>query len=99
MLVPFDYPFCSELYFVEKTIHVVARIAGDDRQIRIEALHNPTSPIAFSTRSYIHERVTNDRGEQSGRWVDYDLPWTSGDSADEVLQKVLWLLGERCPKK
>jgi hypothetical protein len=99
MLVPLDYPFCSELYIVEKTIHVVARIAGDDRQIRIEALHNPTSPTAYSTRSYINERVTNDNGEQRGTWVDYDLPWASGGTADEVLTKALWLLGKRCPKK
>lgn len=67
--------------------------------IRIEALHNPTSPTAYSTRSYIIERVTNDRGEQNRTWVDYDLPWTSGNSADEVLTKALWILGERCPKK
>jgi hypothetical protein len=99
MLVPLDYPFCSELHIVEKTIHVVARIAGDDRQIRIEALHNPLNPIAYSTRSYIHERIANAAGEWSGTWVDYDLPRTSGGSADEVLMKALWSLGERCPKK
>jgi hypothetical protein len=99
MLVPLDYPFCSELHIVEKTIQVLARIAGDDRQIRIEALHNPTSPSAYSTRSYIKERVANATGEQPGTWVDYDLPRTSGSSADEVLTKALWFLGERCPKK
>ena len=98
-MVPLDYPFCSELYIVEKTIHVVARIAGDDRQIRIEALHNPFSPNPFSTRSYINQRVANAAGEQPGAWVDYDLPWASGSSADEVLTKALWFLGERCPKK
>ena len=99
MLVPLDYPFCSEMYIVEKTIHIVARIAGHDRHIRIEALHNPTSPTAYSTRSYINERVTNDRGEQTGTWVDYDLPLASGSTADEVLTKALWILGKRCPEK
>jgi hypothetical protein len=97
MLVPLDYPFCSEMYIVEKTIHIVARVAGEDRQIRIEALHNPIGPTAYSTRSYINERVTNDKGPHT--WVEYDLPRTSGNSADEVLTKALWLLGERCPKK
>ena len=99
MLVPLDHPFCSEFYIVEKTIHVVARIAGDDRQIRIEALHAPYSPSAYSTRSYINERIASAAGEQRGTWVDYDLPWTSGNSADDVLAKALSFLGERCPKK
>jgi hypothetical protein len=66
MLVPLDYPFCSELHIVEKTIHVVARIAGDDRQVRIEALHNPFGPTAYSTCLYIKERVANAAGEQPG---------------------------------
>jgi hypothetical protein len=51
---------------------------------------------AYSTRSYINERIA---GEQRGTWVDYDLPWTSGSSADDVLAKALSFLGERCPKK
>jgi len=99
MLVPLDYPFCSEMYIVEKTIHVVARIRGDDRQIRIEALHNPFGPRAYITRSYIHERIANAAGEQLGTWVDYNLPLASGSSADEALTKALSALGERCPKK
>lgn len=99
MLVPLDYPFCSEMYIVEKTIHIVAHIAGDDRHIRIEALHNPTSPTAYSTRSYVKQHVANAAGERPGTWVDYDLPLTSGSTADEVLTKALWFLGERCPKK
>jgi len=99
MLVPLDYPFCSEMYIVEKTIHVVARIAGDDRQIRIEALHNPFGPIAYSSRSYIKQQVSNAAGEQTGTWVDYNLPSTSGSSADEALTKAISFLGERCPKK
>ena len=99
MLVPLDYPFCSEMYIVEKTIHVVARIAGDDRQIRIEALHNPFGPIAYSSRSYIKQQVSNAAGEQLGTWVDYNLPSTSGSSADEALTKAISFLGERCPKK
>ena len=99
MLVPLEYPFCSEMYIVEKTIHIVARIAGDERQIRIEALHNPTSPTAYRTRSYIKQHVVNAAGEHTGTWVDYDLPLASGSTADEVLTKALWILGERCPKK
>ena len=75
------------------------RIAGDDRDIRIEALHNPTSPTAYSTRSYIKQHIANAAGERPETWVDYDLPWTSGSTADEVLMKALWILGERCPKK
>ena len=40
MLVPLDYPFCSEMHIVEKTIHIVARIGGDDRHPN----RSPTQP-------------------------------------------------------
>jgi hypothetical protein len=100
------YDFCSEFYFVEKTIDVVVQINGEDRQIRIEALHWPDSPTRSSTRAYIHDTFVLQRdiiedgkrvnAERFSLWVDYDLPSTSGDSADDVLNQALWLLKGRC---
>ena len=54
MLDPANYPFCSEFYIVEKSIEVVAKINGENRQIRIDALRGPDSTARYST-GFLHQ--------------------------------------------
>ncbi|MFT8246765.1 hypothetical protein [Roseomonas sp. BN140053] len=110
MLDPSAYDFCSEFYTVEKVIEVVVNIGGQARQIRIEALHGPSSTARYSTRAYIKEYLTvqptypqNSEGfvkkpESVSMWIAYDLPWTARSSADEALAQALGFLGECCRK-
>jgi hypothetical protein len=104
MLDPANYPFCSEFYIVEKSIEVVAKINGEDRQIRIDALHRPDSTTRYSTASYIKEDITVqptypqtngdfERKPECVRvWIAYNLPWTARNSADEALAQALSFL-------
>src|SRR5208283_3243263 len=104
MLDPADYPFCSEFYIVEKSIEVGANINGEDRQIRIDALHRPDSTTRYSTASYIKEHITvqptypqangdfDRKPEHVEVWIAYDLPWTARDSADDALAQALSFL-------
>ncbi len=110
MLDPSAYDFCSEFYIVEKAIEVVVSIGGETQQIRIEALYGPNSTTRYSTRAYIKEDVTvqptypqdsegfGKKPESVSMWVDYDLPWTARNSADDALAQALGFLGERCRK-
>jgi hypothetical protein len=108
------FPFCSEFYVVEKTIEVVVDLNGEEESstIRIEALHSlSNSNIGYCTRAYIQEYVTAQptypqrnekfvkKPEDMMVWKRFDLPWTSGDSADEVLATALGFLGERCQRE
>jgi hypothetical protein len=104
MLDPANYPFCSEFYIVEKSIEVVAKINGENRQIRIDALHGPDSTTRYSTASYMKEDITVqpqtngdfDRKPESVQvWIAYNLPWTARDSADDALAQALSFLRER----
>ena len=93
MLDPANYPFCSEFYIVEKSIEVVAKINGENRQIRIDALRGPDSTARYSTASYIKEDITvqptypqtnggfDRKPEGVQVWIAYDLPWTARDSS------------------
>ena len=104
MLNPERYPNCSEFYIVEKAVIVVAEIGGVDRQLRIEALRRPGhSPHEYSTRGYIEETVVVQQSDvKDGKyehkpqsmsvWVDYNLPWTARDSADDAIEQALSLL-------
>lgn len=108
MLDPKKYSFCSEFYIVEKTVEVVVSINGEAKRIRIEALHAPDSITTYSTQAYIEETTTiqpaypQERGKyvrepvEVELWIVYDLPWTSGNSADEVIAQALLFLEERC---
>jgi hypothetical protein len=99
--------FCDEFYVVEKTVEVVAQILDEPKAIRIEALRSVPQG-KYSTRAYIQECLTVqptypqtgsnfDRKPEDVRiWVDYDLPWTDGESADEALNQALSFLKERC---
>lgn len=100
--------FCSEFYTVEKSIEVVVSLQGDPEQIRIEALRDErNSPAKYSTRAYRLEPVTlqptypktKDSHDSPPKdfqiWVDYDLPWTATNSADDALMHALGFLRER----
>ena len=53
------YDFCNGVYVVEKSVEVVVKIGGEDRRIRIDALHHVReSTIRYSTRAYIEEAIT-----------------------------------------
>lgn len=109
MLDPSRYNFCSELYFVEKSVEVVVEIADEPKTIRIEA-HKSKSG-RYCTRSFIQKDITVQPTypQASGRfarepesiviWVTYDLPWVDGDSAEAALAQALGFLGDRCAKK
>ena len=106
MLSPSSYEFCSEIYVVEKAVEVVAQIAGEVQTIRIEVLQDLRDGH-YCTRAYSNEHVTlqpsyPQTGESHDRppeafqvWVDYDLPWTHCESADQALSQALSFLGER----
>lgn len=107
MYDPEHHSFASEFYTVEKVLEVVCPIGGEDQSIRIEALRDRETN-SFSTRAYIKESVTLqpsypqstsegfEKKPQNYRvWVSFDLPWTNGTSADDVLRRALSFLKER----
>ncbi len=106
MLTSTDYDFCSEFYVVEKTVYAVANVGGQDRAFLIEALHAPQTG-QYSTASYIKDDHTlqptypqgsggfQRKPENVSHWVVYDLPWTRGNTADDVIRQALGWLRER----
>lgn len=100
MLDPHQHPHCSEFYTVEKSVEVEVTIRGEPRRIRIDALHSPTGSVLYSTRAYVEESVVlrlqfprdGQEAEPFRVWVGYDLPWTHGTSADDVLDQALGFL-------
>ena len=112
MISKINYGFSSGAYIVEKTIEVVVKIGGVSETIRIEALRDLKNG-RYSTREFIKKNVAdvttqptypvagNEHGgspHDFSIWVFYDLPWTDGESADEVLSEALSFLEERCNK-
>ena len=100
------YNFCSEFYAIEKSIEVVVKIGAEHQAIRIEALHSLTTGH-YCIRSYINvpptypqtsETFDRKAGEMR-TWIDYDLPWTHCNSADEALNQALSSLKERCSSR
>ena len=99
--------FCSEFYTVEESIEVVVTTRGQSERIRIDALRDERTGT-YCTKAYIGEHVslpptypqtngTFDRSRTSFRvWVDYELPWTDRESADQALGQALSFLRERC---
>ena len=104
---PEVYEFVSEFYVIEKTIEVVVRISDTLESIRIEAIRDLRSG-QYSTRAYIQVDYTIQPTYPfaAGRlesdpnsvqlWVDYELAWIDGDSADDVLNQALAFLAEDC---
>lgn len=103
------FNFCNEFYVVVKSVEIVARVADNEKHIRIDALHSPDTN-QYSTSSYVFEHVTLQptypqtnsefakAPESFGVWVSYDLPWTSGSSAEVVLAQALSFLRDRVEK-
>ena len=100
---------CFEAYEIEKIIDVVVsfKSSHESRRVRIEALRD-LRDNKYSTTAYILENITvqptypqsNGKYDRSPNdmevWSHYDLPWTSGNSADAVLTQALVFLRERC---
>ena len=101
------FEFCSEFYEVEKSIEVV--VSDGLGRIRIEALRS-LDDGHYSTTAYIQERVIlqpaypridgspSESPKEYTIWVQYTLPWTHGESADEALFQALGFLRERVSK-
>ena len=94
---------CEEIYVVEKTIDIVVKMAGESKNIRIEALKSLPDG-KYSTRAFIYEHLTvqttypqtgskfDQKPKDAGVWIDYSMPWTNRDSADEALNQALGFL-------
>jgi hypothetical protein len=99
--------FCDEFYVVEKSVEVVVKISGEPQTIRIEALQSP-SQEKYCTRAYIQYYATvqptypqtGDKFDSEPKdisvFVDYDLPWTDRETADEAINQALGFLREKC---
>ncbi|MGC9216455.1 hypothetical protein [Acidithiobacillus sp.] len=99
--------FCGEFYIVEKSVEVVVEISGEPQTIRIEALRSLPQG-KYSTRAYIQDYATvqqtypktgdkfDSKPKEIRIFVDYDLPWTDRETADEALNQALCFLKERC---
>lgn len=81
-------------------------VGGDSKHLRIEVHHHLAS-AKFSTAAYVREYVTvqptypqsngkyDRKAEDMAIWAVYDLPWTMGESADEVIARALSFIRER----
>lgn len=107
MINPEAYEFAEEFYVVEKTVEIVVPMGGQSETIRIEALYAP-GPDKYSTRAFRQENVTiqptypQTSGEFDREpvdvelWIDFNLPWTDGHTADDVVTQALFFLSEDC---
>ena len=103
------HDFCNEFYIVETTIEVVVKLQEESTTIRIDALWDERNK-RYTTCAYRYESVTVQptyprKDEEFFRepenfqvWVDYELPDTVGNTADEVLRQALGFLGQRVSK-
>jgi hypothetical protein len=105
MLDPSRYEEVSEFYVVEKSIVIVAEVHGQAETIRIDAMRHETDHGArYLTHAFIELPVivqpvwgpdgTADTAEprEVRTWVNYNIPWTDGESADAVLGQALAFL-------
>ena len=105
MLDPSRYEHVSEFYVVEKSIEIVAEVQGQSETIRIDALsHETDQGTRYLTRGFIElpmviQPVYGPDGSQETAeprevraWVNYNIPWTDGDSADSVLGQAIVFL-------
>lgn len=104
MINPNSYSKCSEFYVVAKTVEFVKRHGDEDRQFRIDALHDPKAG-KFSTAVYVKESFTLqptypqtngkfDRKPENVRlWIAYDnVGWTDRDTAEQAIEQALGFL-------
>jgi hypothetical protein len=107
MLDPAMFPFCHEFYVVEKSIEVVVTINGNATAVRIDAVHN-LQDDRYCTHAYTEEcgflQPADPVDDAEPRmpiriwriWTGF--PWTTGQSADDVLRSALSFLRERCQR-
>ena len=102
-------PFLREVYWVDAKLEVVVSLkaTGEPTSIRIEALRDPRTGRC-KTRAYRLKDVTlqptypkkgDDFDREPGEyevWVPFDLPWTDGDTSEEVIRQALSGLEEKC---
>lgn len=100
-----------ELYEVEKEVEVVVSLGGESANLRIAALKSVHTG-KYLTRAYRSVSLpvpASSRGEAPGAgtlegiasasvkvWVEYALPWTDGENADDVIEMALAFLEARC---
>ena len=104
-MLDFDiHSHCIEYSVVEKTIIIYTEIYGENRHVKIEALHDLKNNNYF-TRGYYEKTFTLqpsenyengkylDKAESYKTWVTFDdLPWTNRQTADEAIKQALSLL-------
>jgi hypothetical protein len=101
-IVPDDYrDFCSEFYFVERSVEVVAALRGKFTRVRIDVLFDGGSD--YSITAYVIEDIDvrptyppEAPVEHRQAWVKWsDFPWTNTPSADAALGQALGFLREQ----
>lgn len=104
MINPNTYSKCSEFYEVAKTVEFVKNHAGEDKQFRIDALHDLKAGN-FSTAVYVKESFTlqptypqtngafDRKPEDAYIWIAYNnVGWTNRNTADEAIEQALGFL-------
>ena len=101
MLPHKSFRFCSEAYQVVQSVELEVSLRTGDHRVRIDVLQEITSQ-KYTTKHYVFETMpVSPLGQEEKNynyvqtWVQYDLPWTAGDTADEVLESALSFLQER----
>jgi hypothetical protein len=99
---PDDYcDFCSEFYFVDRTVEVVTTLRGEFNRVRIDVLFDGVTD--YSIAAYFLEDIDVQPTYPGGApvahrqvWVRWsDFPWTNMPSADAALGQALGFLRER----
>ena len=101
------FDFVSEYYEVEKTVVIVAEIAGETQTIRLEAVKFfRGGQIRYDVRAWAEESVilqpeypqtggSFDKDPDGMRvWVAYSIPWIDRDTADEALAQAISFIGD-----
>jgi hypothetical protein len=97
-----------EMYEIEKEVEVVVSLGGEPTALRIVALKSCHTG-KYLTRAYRSQVIflsASPKSDDSGVraraggsikvWVEYVLPWTDGETADDVLEMALTFLEARC---
>lgn len=91
----------NEHYVVERTEIVTANLNGEEYYVKIEALADVNGN--YHTRSYIYRHVEvkfpypmPGDSQETQMWVDYDLPYTNRQDAEDAIKQALGFLEERC---
>lgn len=95
------FSFCSEAYRVVQSVELEVSLRTGNHRVRIDVLQELNSE-KYTTKHYIFETIPVSPLGQENKdynfvqtWVHYDLPWTAGDTADDVLASAASFLQER----